>query len=297
MFVLGFLYAAAPGLAPSAEASTGLSFLKMGAGARAMALGGAVVSNVDDASAVYWNPAALAQLSGMHAELMHNESFQDVRYEFASVTRRLNDRHAVGLAFNGVWMDQLRGYDETGRFEGDFGYYGLAVEAAYGLAVMERISVGVLASYLQEGMDVFSTSGMALGFGLQAREIVRGLHAGVAVRNLGGSMEYERESFDLPLTVQGGATYVLPVRALDGRFLVSAEARKIRDEDANLLFGAEYRYRENARLQTGYRSGLDTQDVTFGFAVGNHRFQGQYALVPFSENLGEQHTFSVSAHW
>ena len=40
------------------------SFLKIGAGARAIALGSAFVAVADDASAVYWNPAGMTQLSG-----------------------------------------------------------------------------------------------------------------------------------------------------------------------------------------------------------------------------------------
>jgi hypothetical protein len=85
--------------------------------------------------------------------------------------------------------------------------------------------------------------------------------------------------------------------ALDGSLLVAAEVRKIRDEPTQLLFGTEYSYQNLARLQVGYRSGLDTQDVSLGFGVGNQTIRGQYAYVPYDENLGNQQRISVMLRW
>ena len=45
--------------------------------------------------------------------------------------------------------------------------------------------------------------------------------------------------------------------------------------------------------QVGYRTQHDTQDFSSGLGVGSNRLRGQYAYVPFGENLGDQHRFSV----
>ncbi|MFA6435429.1 MAG: hypothetical protein WCW52_12120, partial [Elusimicrobiales bacterium] len=47
----------AAGFNSSAVGTTGGSFLSFGAGARAIAMGGAYTAAADDASAAFWNPA------------------------------------------------------------------------------------------------------------------------------------------------------------------------------------------------------------------------------------------------
>ena len=296
---LGSLLVASLGLllpAP-AGAATGLSFLKVGAGARAVALGDAVVSDVSDASATYWNPAALAFVPGNQAELMHNESFQGLRYEYASLTHSVGQHFGTGLDFNGIWATGLHSYDESGTYLGDFAYYGLAAGASFGYRPWENVAFGAGVDYLREAMDVYNTSGLGLNLGMQAREVLPHTQIGLAVLHLGSSMKYETESFDLPTAIQGGISRHFPIDALGGELLLAAEVRKVRDETTELLLGTEYSYRNSAHLQFGYRSGLDTQDISMGVGFGGRNIRAEYAYVPFSENLGNEQRFSLMVNW
>jgi len=179
-------------------------------------------------------------------------------------------------------------------FQGDFGYYGIAAGASYGLKLGENLGLGLGVDYLGEAMDVYNTSGLALNLGMQVREILPHTQIGVAVLHLGSSMKYESESFDLPTTVQAGISRAFPIDALGGQLLLSADVRKIRDETTEFLAGSEYSYHNLASLQFGYRSGLDTQDVSLGFGVGGRNVKAQYAYVPYSDNLGNEQRFSVT---
>jgi len=61
-------------------------FLKVGAGARALGMGGAFVALADDASAVYWNPAGIVSVSTIQVEAMHAEQFGNlINYDFVAV--------------------------------------------------------------------------------------------------------------------------------------------------------------------------------------------------------------------
>ena len=117
--------------------------------------------------------------------------------------------------------------------------------------------------------------------------------AGFAVLHLGSDMKYETQAFRLPLTMQGGLSHVVPLHSLGGTVRLAAEMRKVRDEDVCCLVGTEYEYQHTARIQVGYRSGLDSESMSFGMGMGKGRIRGQYSFVPFRNNLGDQHRIAV----
>jgi len=275
------------------SAATGLSFLKVGVGARSVALGNAVVSHVDDASAMGWNPGALPLLRGTNAELMHQESLDGVRYEYVALAHALGARHGTGISFQGVWTNPIQGYDEIAQPRGEFGYSDIGVSAGYGFSPIERLGVGAAVEYLREAIDTFTASGVAWNFGVQVREILPRTDAGFAVLHFGSDMKYETQAFRLPLTLQGGVSHLVPLRSLGGTVRLAVEMQKVRDEDVCGLVGTEYEYQHTARVQVGYRSGQDSESMSFGMGVGKGRIRGQYSFVPFRNNLGDQHRIAV----
>ena len=78
--------------------NSGLSFLKLGFGARNIALGDAGTALSTDVTALFYNPAALAINPASEIMLMHNEWIQDVRSEILGA-RTLIFRIACGCWF------------------------------------------------------------------------------------------------------------------------------------------------------------------------------------------------------
>ncbi len=87
-------------------------FLKVGAGARALGMGGAFVALADDASATYWNPAGLVSLTSIELSAMHAEQFGDIvnydfitlGYPFSSLEER---KSSIGVAIIRLAVDDI----------------------------------------------------------------------------------------------------------------------------------------------------------------------------------------------
>jgi hypothetical protein len=73
-------------------------FMYVGAGARALGMGGAFVAIADDATAAYWNPAGLVMLQGSQVQLMHSERFGGlIRYDYLAYARN-DGRNALAAS-------------------------------------------------------------------------------------------------------------------------------------------------------------------------------------------------------
>lgn len=85
-------------------------FLNIGAGARGLAMGGAQVASVNDATAGYWNPAGLTGVQEYPSvHLMHAEYFAGIgKYDFGSVAIPIqNDRRVLGLSILRFAVDDI----------------------------------------------------------------------------------------------------------------------------------------------------------------------------------------------
>src|ERR1700742_148032 len=85
-------------------------FLNIGAGARGLAMASAQVASVGDATAGYWNPAALANMrTEPQLSLMHAEYYAGVgKYDFASLALPLKDnKRTLGLTLLRFAVDDI----------------------------------------------------------------------------------------------------------------------------------------------------------------------------------------------
>ncbi len=129
---------------PRRPIRSGMSYLKIGAGADAVGMGEAVVSNADGPTATYWNAGALAVSAGNPGD---RRSQRVVLRRPPGVCRA----HALhrwlrtsAVSFHGTWIDNLKAYgNEPADYLGTFGYYGFAAGVSGGYRLTDTWGVGV----------------------------------------------------------------------------------------------------------------------------------------------------------
>ncbi|MEK7721709.1 MAG: PorV/PorQ family protein [Elusimicrobiota bacterium] len=301
------LFAHGAKIYPSAGA-TSASFLKLGVGARAVAMGGAFTGVAGDPYAIYWNPAGLAYLEDeKNLSFFHNEYFQGLGQEFLSYSVPAKRAGAWGLGLNYFYtakdLERRSGLNESDPLnpvspvEGKFGAYDLALSAAYGRELRRDLALGATVKVIRQSIDKESGSSVALDIGLLHNFNWRGsgYTAGLTVQNLGPGIKFVSKRYVLPLTFKAG----LSRRLSDSGGLISFEADKPIDNYPSFILGVEYPLTGRMALRSGYRYRLYGNELGAwsGFSAGAgvvfDRLSLDYAFTPFGV-LGNSHRFSIN---
>ena len=162
--------------------------LKMGVGARANAMGDTYVAIADDATAVYWNPAGIARLSGQSITLNHTAWPADILFDQAGYVfniKRIPGMLGVNVRALTMSRDIVRttylpeGTGDT--FDAGEWTYGLS----YARALTDKFSAGFNVNYVQTGLDDVKGKSVTFDFGTLYDIGVMGAKIGMAIRTSG----------------------------------------------------------------------------------------------------------------
>jgi len=269
--------------------------LKMGVGANAIGMGESYVASADDIYASYWNPAGLSKVDKIQIGFMHNEWFEDIRYEYLGYVQPFWSLGTIAGSVSYISMGELNKTDENGIEKGTFRPYDLLLMLSYGTKLSKSMSFGINAKFLQEKIDEEKAQAFAVDFGGMYSSD-SGLIVGLNVQHIGTKMKFVEESFGLPLNFNFGVAYKL----IDGTLTLAADSNIPTDNDMDIGFGANYRIMGIFDLRAGYRYTVGGNDLGavsglragVGFGVGSYRLD--YAFVPYGD-LGQTHKISLIA--
>ena len=308
--VLAILLAVAPAAAAAqinADAGTsGASFLKLGAGARAGAMADANAALADDVYALYYNPAGLTQLTGPQIAGAHTALFGGMNYEvfqFAYPFGREKEysRHVLGVGVYYLSVDDLeRRVSDTTDAIGQFGASDAAYAATYAFAVDRRLSLGASVKLITQDLDTYHANAFGSDAGVLYRlnpDGERPMSVAATVRNLGSRPGFAKGDKDpLPLSF----TAAVGGHVIKDRLKLDIEMTKYRDQDAFAAVGGEFiqAIQENmtGALRAGYtsarRDGEGLNGVTLGAGLGFHKAKFDFAWLPFG-TLGNTFRYSL----
>ncbi len=292
---IGMSIAMGQGSANNSGAS-GSAFLNIGVGARAMGMGGAVASFIDDPTALYWNPSGIAGIDRIEIAAEQNRWVADMQHSFFGAVVPLTDQFKFGASviyltsgdIEMTTIDQPRGTGTT------YAASDLSLGATLGWSVTNAFSVGATIKYIRNTLYTLTSGGLGFDVGTRFNTQYHGITVALAVSNLGGMREYRGDALDFqyPPPYPGAAPihasfnntqFSLPVsyRAGVGTELFEfldqpIEGQKLRlaadllqpyDSPEKLNMGGEYAYNNSFFLRTGYIFNADELGFNAGAGV------------------------------
>lgn len=274
---------------------SGMAFLNIGNGARAVGMAEAFTAVANDPSTVYWNPAGLVGLSNTQLTFSHNSWIQDVQHEFFAIAFKTGQHH-LGISITSNNVDGIeRRVKPTEEPLGMVQAHDLAFGLSYACGISKGFSAGVTLKYVYERIYYESAPGFAVDLGLiYQAAFLEGLSLGLVTQNLGFTSKLKNESIELPKTLKAGLAYKL-LNAMAGSDLTGAlDVVQYIDADLHVNMGLEWSYKNLLALRTGYQTGWDEKGIHAGVGFGISRFQLDYAYTPFTAELGTAHRISIT---
>lgn len=288
------------------------TFLKIGVGARATALGESFVAVANDPTAIYWNAAGLASIQSMEAAFSHVEWPADIRFEHLTLVvpvRRLGGSLGFQVGVLSTSLDETTELQPfgTGR---TFVYSDMVTGIAYARRWTDKLLVGFGAKYVREdlGKDVGNptASGVMFDIGSIYYLGLRSVRIGTSLSNFSsalkpggeflspgsdgvlGTGDDERrayDGFDAPTVFRYGVAFE-PVENSTQRLTMSLEANQAADNTLAVKSGLEWAWLGRVALRTGYNFSADALKFSAGLGA-NAEVGGTRATLDYAYTDGQ----------
>ena len=309
-----------PNLGGQRAGIAAFQFLKIGAGARGTALGESFVAVANDASALYWNPAGLAQFTDNEFFVAHTWYVVDLDHDYLGGVYHLSSNDAVGFSITSLRTEDMEITTETqpfgtGRY---FSFGDIALGLTYARKMTDQFSFGVTARYVEETLDILKMRGVLIDLGTYYWTGIGSSRFAVVVSNFGsdvapsgnvtlynGSTVSSFQSFSPPTQFKLGFAFE-PMQTDEQRVTASIELNHPNDNAENIHLGMEMEWRKLFSLRVGTKRTIgeplfgednsSSASFTAGFGlnapIAEKNFVFDYAFQNYGK-LGVVHKISL----
>ena len=262
-------------------------FMSYGAGARGLGMGGAFFAVADDASASYWNPAALTMLQRKEFTAMQATLFADTSLSFFTYAHPTTNKGTWALS-----MTQLKsvGFEKISitanpagdeiidiKTLGNFDSTERALAFSWGRDVSEKLSFGVMVKNISRSLDSSIDGFNSVDVSMLHR-FSKMYRVAMGAQNV-VSMASGGTDDKLPLTLKFGQALSI----FKGNLVFGFDIAKPQAADMNWRFGGEYWLMYWAALRFGVMGAPGIQEADFGAGIkykslGFDISQGVHAL-------------------
>lgn len=294
VLLVGFLCPGA--LRAQSEGTTGAQFLRIKAGPRPTAMGGAYTALSDDGYGMYWNPAGMSRRQRGSFVATHQEQLFEVFNELLGITYPMSPDQTMGISSRFRWDEQTRRSELED--ENEFTNYDASLGLNYAYGGQTGLAWGLGLKGIRSKLAGFTATSYAVDLGLHYQSPRTPLKLGLAVQNLGPDLKFIEEGDPLPRTIRFGWAYdFFPYQR---RLTISNDLVYLQPEKTTSLhLGAEFKPFNFVALRAGYFTpeGFE-EDPRFnaGLGVNYESINLDYAFET-REEFSNQHRFSLSVEF
>jgi hypothetical protein len=274
--------------------TTAGQFLGISVGPRAIAMGGAYVAEINDATSLYWNPGAFQQAGKSQLVFSNTDWLVGTKFRWFGFMLNLGDENALGihltqLDYGEEEVTTVALPDGTGE---RWNAQDLAIGVSYCRRLTDRFSMGGTVKYIEQRIWNESASTFAFDVGLLFVTGFNDMRLGVSMSNFGGEMTLAGrdllQQVDIDPTNSGSNKslvgnlktdpWAIPLLfrvgvAMDAykdenfRLTVAADALRPNDNEESVNVGGEFGWNEMIFMRGGYKSIFGT-DAEEGVSLG-----------------------------
>ncbi len=309
-----------PNLGGQRSGISSYQFLKIGGDARGAAMSEAVIAVTNDASAIFWNPAGLANSTSDQVIFSHAEWLVDVKHEFGAASYHLDQSNIIGLSFISLHTDPMKittEYQPTGNGN-YFNFSDIAVGGTFARKMTDQFSFGVTVKYVRETIAELHTDAFMVDIGTFYYMGLGSSRFSVVVTNFGNNVKPSGsvlngkgtevtafQDFSPPTMFRLGYAFE-PYQDEDNRLTAAVQLNHPNDNAENIRLGFEYEYGAIFSLRCGVKrtigepllaqSTSSAEDISFGagfkLPLGFSNANVDYAFTNFNV-LGSVHRITV----
>ncbi len=269
-----------------------MPMLRMGVGARALAMGGASVAVANDATAGYWNPAGLSHIEKVSfSSMIAANMSEDRKFNYLAIAGKFNFG-ALGFSWLNSGTSDIQGYDAQKNSTGDFNFNDHIFLFSYGSA-MEKLHVGFNFKVVHSKADADADySATGVGFDAGVKYIFDDMvHFGMTAGDLGTKVSGDK----VPANFRVGVA-LFPVEG----FTIPMDLQKTQNKsEIKFRGGAEYSYQFADDYFAAMRGGVNDGEFCIGAGLTMMgRYSIDYAYVSEAgDAFGENHRISITGNW
>ncbi|MCX8125456.1 MAG: PorV/PorQ family protein, partial [Spirochaetes bacterium] len=270
-------------------------FLSYGVGARALGMGGAFYAISDDATAAYWNPAALSALERKEFSFMQAQMFEQTTLNFIGYVHPTVSRGTFGFFVNQMKSDgfekvSIKVDPDTNEIKdlislGSFSVGEQAIGFSWGRNVSRKLAFGVsiknIARVVDTSKDSFNTIDLAMLY-----SVSKVYKFACGVQNIFSKKSGDTDD-EFPLVFKIGQSFSL----FKGSLIFDLDLTKVQNGGQNIRFGGEYWPLYWASFRFGIMATPQIQEASFGIGLKYKGFNLDVAQGIHS--LGNTTKFSV----